>query len=179
MNEALRDAPIGGRVELEEPGRVAEYRGDRLERVDGQRRGHHRHTRPRGGPRHREVAMPILGTDTDDADRGHDEGGWQLHAEELDRHVPLRSVDHHPWDDPPLLERRDVEVLGSLVAASPLDVGDDRIRPRRDRLLLQRAHVDWEFGDDTAEAVGINLVFILTEVFHGISSSVLDIEYVM
>ena len=73
MHQAGGQLAVGRRVQLEEPGRVAEFGGDVFHRVDGQRRGHHRDPgagRRAGGG---QVAVAVLGAQPDDADRRHEQ----------------------------------------------------------------------------------------------------------
>src|ERR1700679_1231589 len=64
-----RQLTIGWGVELEESGRRFEPGAARLERIDRQRRGDHRHPGQRGGACGREIAMAVLGAEPDDPDR--------------------------------------------------------------------------------------------------------------
>jgi hypothetical protein len=68
-HEALREFPVGRRVQLEEPGRVPEPGSHLLQRVDRQRRGDHRHPGASGGGGRRQVAVPVLRAQSEHADR--------------------------------------------------------------------------------------------------------------
>ena len=96
--------------------------------------------------------MSVLGADADDADRGHEDRRRQLHAEQLDRQVPLGTIDHHPRDKAPLPERRHIEILRPLIAAAPLDVRDERLGPGLDGPLFERRDIDGQFGNNAVQA---------------------------
>ena len=81
MDKTLGNLPVGRRIELEKTGRPAELASDPFQRIDGQRRGHHRHSRLGRGLRDRHVAMSVLSADANDPDRSHEDRSRQLLAE--------------------------------------------------------------------------------------------------
>ena len=123
-HKACRQLAVGWSVKLKEPRRRFELGGDRLERIDRQRRGDHGHAGQRGGACGRQIAMAVLAAEPDDADRAHEQGRRQPHAEELDRQVALLGADEHPRHEAPFVERGDVGLLRALIAAATGDVRD-------------------------------------------------------
>ena len=170
-HEARRQLAIGGGVELEEARRRFELGGDRLERIDRQGRGDHRHAGQRGGACGREIAMAVLGAEPEHADRAHEQRRRQPHAEELDRQVALLGADEHPRQEAPFVERGDVRLLRALVAAATGDIRDETCRHRRVRLGFQLVKTHRERRQAAAQSRKVDLVLISAEVGHHPKSS--------
>ena len=166
VDQARRKLAIGWGVELEEAGRRLELGGDGFERIDRKGRGDHRHAGQGGGPRGREVAMPILGAEPDDAVRGHEQGRRQLHAKQLNREVAPLGADEHARHEAPFVECGDVGHLRVLVAAAASDIGHQAFRHRRVRLGLQFVEAHRELGQAAREAGKVDLVLVGSEVGH-------------
>ena len=122
MDEARRELAVRRRVELKEAGRRAESGRDVFQRIDAQRRRDHRHPARRRGARRREIAVAVLRAQTDHADRTHKDRRRQLAAEQFDRKIALQRPAKHPRDESPVIERRHVGILRTLVAAAASDV---------------------------------------------------------
>ena len=165
-HKARRQIAIGWGVELEESRRRFELGGDSLERIDGQGRGDHRHASQRRGAGGCEIAMAVLGAEPDHANRAHEHGRSQPHAEELDRQVALLRANEHPRPQTPFVERSDIGLLRALVAAAPGDVRDEACWHRRVRLGLQLVKPHRERRQVAAQSGKVNLVLIGPEVGH-------------
>src|SRR5438034_1169179 len=59
-DQALRDFPIGGRIELKETWRIPKFGGHLLKGINAEGRSHHRYADPLRGHRRRNVTAQIL-----------------------------------------------------------------------------------------------------------------------
>jgi hypothetical protein len=110
--------------------------------------------------------MAVLGTDAENADRRHEHGGRPTAAEQLDAHVPLRTIDHHARDQTPALERGDVQFLSPLVAATPCDIGQNVVGQRRAGFLLEQPEIDGKLRLHAVHAPEIDFVLVVAEYGH-------------
>ncbi len=163
LNQAGGQVTVLRRVQLEEPGGVAELRGDVFHRIGGQGGNDHRDTGFRGRARGGQVAVAVLSADADDPDRCHEDRRRQGQAEQLHRQVAVGGTDEHARDQAPVIERLPVRPLRALVARAAGDVGPHR---RRHGLLgpgLQFREDHRQRGRHPAQALEVDLVLVVAE----------------
>jgi hypothetical protein len=142
--EARCHVGVGARVELEPPGRVAEFGRDLLHHGRCRGTGDERDAEVAGGPRAGEFAV-LVDDGLDANGREEDRDGKSL-AEEFDGEVALGDVPQHPGDDTPSPEGLAVARRGVLAPCAPGDVGAGLRRESVHRSLAQLVGRDREVG---------------------------------